>query len=1215
MGSAWNELTLKKAFSDAGYSSDANGLYQHFVDYGNAENVSPSTYFNVNQYMTAKAAQFYKVSSPTSFQIQAMYDTFAAQGLTAWDHYTKYGWQEDINPSVKFDTAKYMEDKLAQMQIQDPAYTMDELKAAFKDNGLSPIEHYFLYGKDEGLAVNTPTSTTGELYNLTDENDIINGTSGNDYITARPGTLGDGDMINGGGGDDTLYAYLNDSNNASTPLINGVETIIVRGQGVATTETGSNNISASDWKVSLDLGDTTGMTKLVNDNSRSDVAIEDVRTDSNKMTIGFYDTDPGDVDFGVFFNSQNIKEFGGGSTGSLKLQLMDVKNAQLNDQPLAEQPFNKFSFYYTADGGEKEVIPLTFRAEDKAKYKGVDADYDSLLVAFNNALADFVTANPQYAGVFKIETGDKFKGTAGTDTVWTDPNGVLIVITAKGGAVDAPTTDENVGWGVTTGNVPSTGGITWGVDKGVSIECPLYQTNIELDNVGRVQWNDVKPGCLPSNDDFGSQAGDMVVGGMGERDGIQRFDVKVDRGSWLSSLASTNNQLRMVRFENADINGDGYYNRPEQAYKNEKAADEFSDYGQIYIGDSQEGGKGIVAWQDAPKLLSTTGLTDVKLVDGSLFEGQMNIGAQITAESYDKYFREVDGYRSVYDAFAPDGEFKYELGKNDDTLNMVVNGGIAADQDFKLLINSNAGNDFINFAFTDLTNNQRANIINGTVNAGHERVIIDGGAGNDVIKFWGDGSVTVKGGAGHDAIYVGQNAADQNAVFLFNIPAAATAQQLAIFVDEVNGAQPLNNDLLGIGVTEFNVAQTANAEILRVKIEFKGISVTADVADIAAGAGKNTKITAEKVNEVIAKAIAEDTYLQHLIVAKDGAGHSLMIESLVDGEFDLTDLNITFSSVLASDRKAGGATFTDLTTAYTTNEAFATNAVDVLDKANPVHHEDGTIGSLEYYGLNMAEAVVNGAEYAIKIGNEVYYTTATSGTTDGDLVAVLNTAVAADGTAFSAKYNAIDVAKAADWTAVSPTDDQGITIHFNSAGNKADVNVELVRISDPVDGTDAGTFSYNIVDAGTGNDTIVLNVASAAGSATVPQYDVLTISGAIGNDVVINFDAAVDKFHVDSSMGTIGRTIGTVNVGSDDTKWTTANWKAVTDAITGDTGFAANGAKGVGMFQNNNGSYTFFQVQNDNTPDVIRSEVTILGTMTFDNDTAAMTTAGTTEWV
>ena len=53
----WTAESLQAAFTANGYSSDANGMYQHFVDFGNAENVSPSPYFVVSEYMANKLAQ------------------------------------------------------------------------------------------------------------------------------------------------------------------------------------------------------------------------------------------------------------------------------------------------------------------------------------------------------------------------------------------------------------------------------------------------------------------------------------------------------------------------------------------------------------------------------------------------------------------------------------------------------------------------------------------------------------------------------------------------------------------------------------------------------------------------------------------------------------------------------------------------------------------------------------------------------------------------------------------------------------------------------------------------------------------------------------------------------------------------------------------------------------------------------------------------------
>lgn len=1250
LGAGWDSLALKQAFESSGYKTDAEGLYQHFVDFGNREGISPNAYFVDSEYLYNKAVDYYPAGTTiTANHVESMRQALEGAHLSPWEHYQLYGFAEGISPSVNFDGTAYMKAKLAQLQATEAAanWTMDKLEQAFVDQGYTALTHYYDWGITENLNFKPGTpGTTGVTKQLTTGTDAIYGSAGNDHFSAELGTLNSADYIDGlGGNADVLYAQVDAGNTATRATISNVEKIVFTAQGNVTTDTGSNNVSmshsyvADDWNVAFDADRVTGSAYkdtgrqvFENKDSRADFAIEDIRVNSNQTIISFANADSGDVDYGVFFDDQHLKSDASSTTGRLSLRLMDVKNADPafdgTSNPLTENYFDGFTFAYIPDGSTThQYIRLQFRAADAALYNGDTATYATLLTAFQNALADWETNNPTLAGKFNFTLGAPFDADATVGSITWQGTGSIIDLTSTDGAISAETQTYNeAGWKVSSGNIPSNVRIVAEADSIASTDCPLIQTEVWLDNVGRVQWNDSSPECLPADAIFGSEAGDLVIGGMSKYTGVERFDVKVDQGSWLSTLSSTNNKLRMVTVENVDTNEDGVNGNLRPLANNEN-----DQYGQLFIGDSlfKEDGNlkdwadplasyvygatknNIASWIDLPKLLSTDGLVDVKWFDGSKFQGSLNIGAQITEQSYGKYLADVDDVRNVDASYAPSGEFRYELGSAADVLNMTVNGGIAADQDFKLLINGNDGNDFVNFSFSNLTQNQRSNIINGTVNEGHERVIISGGNGNDVVKVWGDGSITVNGGAGNDAIYVGQNGADQNAVFLFNLsgPASATnVLERAILVDAVDGAQPLDNNILGIGDSDFVVARTATAQTISVRVDFKGIVATYQLFDLAAGTGNQT-VTAEQVNAAIAAAIANNNYLQDLLVAKDGAGHSLMIESLVDGVMDVTDLNISFTT----NATTNPAVLAGLNTAYGTNEAMATYAVDVLDTANPVHHLDGTYMQFEYYGLNMSEAVQD-AYYAIKIGDETYFTaTSTGGTTDTDLVTALNAAVDANGNAFSDKYTAIDVTKTIDWTGTTGVDDQGITIHFNSVGDKANVDVELVRLSDEVTGTNTGTTSYNIVDAGPGNDTLILNVNSSAGSATVPLYDVVKISDtpSIGNDVVVNFDSAVDRFLVDSSLGNInvgldagGAVLASVAVSNNSANWTAANWTAVLGAINTDGSFVANG-DGVGYFHSGGNTYTFFQVDNDATAAVVQSEVTILGTMTFDGDQGA----------
>ncbi len=201
LGGNWDSLTLKTAFEAAGYPVTAEGLYAHFVEYGNAENVSPNSFFVTSEYLYNKAVDYYGKASVTTEQVKSMALAMQGAGMSAWDHFNSY-WAESYaskgvfnNPSLSFDVAKYMSDKLALMQQADPAYTMDMLVDAFVAAGLNPVEHYEMYGEAEGLTVTA--GSIGDTYQLRAGDDALYGTMGNDYFNAKVGTLDDGDYIDG----------------------------------------------------------------------------------------------------------------------------------------------------------------------------------------------------------------------------------------------------------------------------------------------------------------------------------------------------------------------------------------------------------------------------------------------------------------------------------------------------------------------------------------------------------------------------------------------------------------------------------------------------------------------------------------------------------------------------------------------------------------------------------------------------------------------------------------------------------------------------------------------------------------------------------------------------------------------------------------------------------------------------------------------------------
>ena len=260
----WTESSLVKAFHDSGYdASSADSLFSHFEEWGNAEGVSPSGYFVPSAYLQNKLTQM-QASDPT-YTMDQLQTALKDAGLSAWDHYTQFGAAEGLSTSQYFNTNEYLNAKLAQMQATDASYTMDQLKADLQAAGLNPIEHYELYGKDESLSYTPSTypaapeppvlpdpGNPGETFYLTEGRDVLTGTAADDTFIAEIGDLNAADRIDGGEGNDTLHAYLAEefitggSANAYAinPTITNVETLLFTAQGTSSSSTRAG-ISAS----------------------------------------------------------------------------------------------------------------------------------------------------------------------------------------------------------------------------------------------------------------------------------------------------------------------------------------------------------------------------------------------------------------------------------------------------------------------------------------------------------------------------------------------------------------------------------------------------------------------------------------------------------------------------------------------------------------------------------------------------------------------------------------------------------------------------------------------------------------------------------------------------------------------------------------------------------------------------------------------------------
>lgn len=144
---------VEDAFAAAGLTAE-----QHYAEYGHEEGLAPNAFFDPAEYVQAKAEQM--VDNGEANDVNAAKDEFISLwnqvgSGNVYDHYLQYGEDEDVNPSNAFDVSAYYDAKLAQLQADpttaDDYETVADVKAAFDDAGLSALGHFIAYGQDEDL--------------------------------------------------------------------------------------------------------------------------------------------------------------------------------------------------------------------------------------------------------------------------------------------------------------------------------------------------------------------------------------------------------------------------------------------------------------------------------------------------------------------------------------------------------------------------------------------------------------------------------------------------------------------------------------------------------------------------------------------------------------------------------------------------------------------------------------------------------------------------------------------------------------------------------------------------------------------------------------------------------------------------------------------------------------------------------------------------------
>ncbi|GEK48326.1 hypothetical protein HPA02_26090 [Bisbaumannia pacifica] len=679
---------------------------------------------------------------------------------------------------------------------------------AYAGNDAAEIAKDFLSGVDADTVVDDldvqgvvdtlpePTdpeepSNPGETFVLTDGRDNLTGTDADDTFTGFVGQNQDGavanafatgDYINGGEGRDKIEASMIDDNEvdgagndqAPRPYTQNVEEIYIEALE----------------NVTLDATRMENVEEFWADFGRGDFTVNNVNLQGSNLnitkdvTFGIKDTQF-DTDFTATFDSQSLLRAPEEAANSqLQIRIADV-STQTPETPLANVSVT-LGFEL---GGQEFVLEDVVSTD--GSYQGLVEAIDAALAA--QGLGDLqVTLSDPYTQVTVAGNTVDLPFTA-QEILVTDPNG------QEFGQVDfTQAAIESVPGGfLVAGNAEP-------VDPTVTSN--LIETNLVLDNAGR-----------------GSIAGDVRIGGESNSQiGVERFNVTVDRGSKIASLAQTSS--------NSD--------ELEEIHIDSTGAD-----GSLYVGAVD---------------------SDLNLINATAFEGaELSIGEGTAVSdlvSFNSagsdtdvtFVADYDGNGRASDAQA----FTINTGSGDDSITADLTGtSTSTSTTASLTVNSTGGDNVVTLSSTDAEVNEATVVL---------------GSGDDTVTG-GATHLTASTGGGNDTVYA-ENTGDKALAQLAAGSDYATTAG-ANTAAAVNGSQVLNGRTVQVTVAMPEEGPTVAADSF-----VDGFEVTAEIQ-----AANGVLTTERDLYEAAARAINEDPVVSKLVQATVDSNGNLNVQYLVDG--------------------------------------------------------------------------------------------------------------------------------------------------------------------------------------------------------------------------------------------------------------------------------------------------------------------------------------------
>lgn len=772
---------------------------------------------------------------------------------------------------VAIETSTADEFKAARDQLANKAAVAEYYSVTL---GLSSDDLGVLQGVLAGVSADAATvqtakdaltaADTANIY-LTVGQDTLPGTAGNDLFKAsvvqnplgeQTNSLATGDHIDGGAGQDSLFATVQQASalnqgpaSAIMPSTVSVETVEFR----ALADNNEGEGSLANDRVVINAKDMLGVETLGSVHSDASLLIKDVTTLTNNgeyadkretsaLTVRMDHTGNGNAvdrasDLTVLFDNDYLIPTGTNQSVA-NYWLLD-EDAELVGNPdrLANIDVNGLSF--TIDGEVFNVYAVANPLVDL--FSGSHAEFVAALQA---DLAEQQAAGtiPDYISISLDPNNTRTTGLENG----TLSNPIPAIVISSTGDVVGPrgfnrpedTPGEYDVWARLNNDASSTSLIT---------------ATIELEKVGR-----------------GADGGELIVGGMATdwlnewdfsesalEEGVEQFNITVSgdatQNSSLSSLKSTNNTLQVVNVVSA--------------------AGSEAD---LFIGNANT----ILTADNAS-------LKDVRVFDSTAFANDVILTrAVISDEAADKY---MDLWDDALDATgtqpaADNIDFIYSFGAGDDVLEINIDKsnlawvGSTTREDFSFTANMGDGDDAVHVDIGDglATSELDHWYVNSTLN---KNLDINAGAGDDFVWTHGSGTWQINMGTGSDTVYSDQSG--DTAVWVFNTYHNALDGAGTLAARELDNLRSSENTQFG------SLFKT------KLVVNFRGVEST-----IVLGAEVNTDL---ELNQYIKAAINNDDVLGELLVAEDGPANTLVVYSLVDGAVVAEDLALTFVAPVAAE--------------------------------------------------------------------------------------------------------------------------------------------------------------------------------------------------------------------------------------------------------------------------------------------------------------------------